>query len=70
MSDNRTPANVPPFPPEYRASGWLLHVTSLPSPHGIGFRSEVVAGAAARSDGVREFTLSTDVVVCRKCHAD
>src|SRR5271156_685840 len=24
------------FPPEYRASGSLLHVTSLPSPYGIG----------------------------------
>src|SRR5580704_7093796 len=24
------------FPPEYRASGLLLHVTSLPSPYGIG----------------------------------
>ena len=29
-------ANLPPFPPEYRASGILLHVTSLPSPYGIG----------------------------------
>ena len=28
--------NVPPFPLEYRASGLLLHVTSLPSPYGIG----------------------------------
>ena len=27
---------VPPFPAEYRASGILLHVTSLPSPYGIG----------------------------------
>jgi 4-alpha-glucanotransferase len=27
---------VPPFPPEYRASGLLLHATSLPSPYGIG----------------------------------
>src|SRR5678815_4698993 len=25
-----------PFPPEYRASGILMHVTSLPSPYGIG----------------------------------
>ena len=25
-----------PFPPDYRASGVLLHVTSLPSPYGIG----------------------------------
>ena len=28
--------NLPPFPPAYRASGMLLHVTSLPSPYGIG----------------------------------
>src|SRR5678815_225832 len=27
---------LPPFPTEYRASGLLLHVTSLPSPYGIG----------------------------------
>jgi len=27
---------LPPFPPEYRASGLLLHVTSLPSPYGVG----------------------------------
>ncbi len=26
----------PPFPAQYRASGLLLHVTSLPSPYGIG----------------------------------
>ena len=29
-------AGVSPFPPGYRASGVLLHVTSLPSPYGIG----------------------------------
>jgi 4-alpha-glucanotransferase len=28
--------NGPPFPAGYRASGLLLHVTSLPSPYGIG----------------------------------
>ncbi len=28
--------SVPPFPPDYRAAGVLLHVTSLPSPYGIG----------------------------------
>jgi len=28
--------SLPPFPPEYRGSGVLLHVTSLPSPYGIG----------------------------------
>src|SRR5271169_6964957 len=26
----------PPFPPDYRASGVLLHVSSLPSAYGIG----------------------------------
>src|SRR5262245_14187491 len=31
-----TGPNVPPFPSSYRASGLLLHVTSLPSPYGIG----------------------------------
>ncbi len=29
-------ASVPPFPPDYRASGLLLHITSLPSSYGIG----------------------------------
>ena len=28
--------SLPPFPSNYRASGVLLHVTSLPSPYGIG----------------------------------
>ena len=32
----RAPSPVPPFPSDYRASGLLLHVTSLPSPYGIG----------------------------------
>src|SRR5258706_10206083 len=36
MTSNGAPANVPPFPPDYRASGLLLHITSLPSPYGIG----------------------------------
>jgi len=36
MGENGGLASVPPFPPEYRASGLLLHVTSLPSPYGIG----------------------------------
>jgi 4-alpha-glucanotransferase len=35
MSDDSGP-NLPPFPSSYRASGLLLHVTSLPSPYGIG----------------------------------
>ncbi len=36
MSATGGPTGVPPFPPDYRASGLLLHVTSLPSPYGIG----------------------------------
>jgi len=30
------PLSLPPFAPAYRAAGVLLHVTSLPSPYGIG----------------------------------
>jgi 4-alpha-glucanotransferase len=33
---SRQSFTVPPFPTGYRASGLLLHVTSLPSPYGIG----------------------------------
>ena len=36
MSENDSPLSLPPFPPAYRASGLLLHVTSLPGPYGIG----------------------------------
>ena len=36
MSNSAGAASIPPFPVEYRASGLLLHVTSLPSPYGIG----------------------------------
>src|SRR5580692_9030501 len=36
MSGNGALMAAPPFPPEYRASGLLLHVTSLPSPYGVG----------------------------------
>src|SRR5215510_15366731 len=36
MSEDRYPMHLPPFSREYRASGVLLHVTSLPSPYGIG----------------------------------
>jgi len=36
MSEDIRPLGLPPFPPDYRASGLLLHVTSLPSPYGIG----------------------------------
>jgi len=36
MSGNGTSSGVPPFPQDYRASGLLLHVTSLPSRYGVG----------------------------------
>ena len=36
MNDPNSPTGALTFPPGYRASGLLLHVTSLPSPHGIG----------------------------------
>ncbi|HTX53066.1 MAG TPA: 4-alpha-glucanotransferase [Candidatus Baltobacteraceae bacterium] len=36
MSMGSCSVSVPPFAPGYRASGVLLHVTSLPSPYGIG----------------------------------
>src|SRR2546426_11489503 len=47
MSDDIRPLGLPPFPPDYRASGVLLHVTSLPSPYGIG---DVGAAALAWID--------------------
>jgi 4-alpha-glucanotransferase len=36
MSSDSRPVSLLPFPPDYRASGILLHVASLPSPYGIG----------------------------------
>ncbi|PWT96707.1 MAG: 4-alpha-glucanotransferase [Terriglobia bacterium] len=36
MSADENRCYIPPFPADYRASGLLLHVTSLPSPYGIG----------------------------------
>jgi 4-alpha-glucanotransferase len=36
MSDNGQQEGLPSFAPGYRGSGVLLHVTSLPSPYGIG----------------------------------
>jgi 4-alpha-glucanotransferase len=36
MGDDIRPLSLPPFPAQYRASGVLLHVTSLPSPYGVG----------------------------------
>ena len=36
MSDDSRPTSLSPFPSGHRASGLLLHVTSLPSAYGIG----------------------------------
>lgn len=36
MATDTSTISLPPFPEGYRASGVLLHVTSLPSRHGIG----------------------------------
>lgn len=36
MSDASRPIGFIPFTPQYRSSGVLLHVSSLPSPYGIG----------------------------------
>jgi 4-alpha-glucanotransferase len=36
MNQLRTSNSTSPFPSGYRASGVLLHVTSLPSPYGVG----------------------------------
>jgi 4-alpha-glucanotransferase len=36
MNHSSGETKVPPFPAEYRASGLLLHATSLPSPYGVG----------------------------------
>ena len=70
-----------PFPPEYRASGVLLHVTSLPSPSrhrrsgtrrsGLGRPSgrcwpKLVAIAAARPDGIWQLAVSAAFFLCRK----
>jgi 4-alpha-glucanotransferase len=43
--------SLPPFPAGYRASGVLLHVTSLPSPYGIG---DVGPAAVAWVDRLHE----------------
>ncbi|MGO9264850.1 MAG: 4-alpha-glucanotransferase [Candidatus Binataceae bacterium] len=51
MSNNDRPLSIPPFPPDYRASGLLLHVTSLPSVYGIG---DVGPSAIAWIDRLQE----------------
>ena len=36
VSEGATRTIVTPFPPDYPASGVLMHVVSLPSPYGVG----------------------------------
>ena|SRR5438132_6569742 len=36
MSDANCPLGLIAFAPQYRSSGVLVHITSLPSPYGIG----------------------------------
>src|SRR5207302_9670938 len=43
--------SLPPFLPEYRASGLLLHVTSLPSRYGIGDVGPAALGLVATPNG-------------------
>src|SRR5215469_2946026 len=51
MNDQGIRTGLPPFPADYRGSGLLLHVTSLPSPYGIG---DVGPVALAWIDRLRE----------------
>src|ERR1700722_3998949 len=55
MTDNDWRTSVPPFPSEYRASGLLLHVTSLPSPYGVG---DLGASAFSRIDRLHDGRLA------------
>jgi 4-alpha-glucanotransferase len=51
MSEHTPGTSIPPFPANYRGSGLLLHVTSLPSRYGIG---DVGPAAMAWIDRLRE----------------
>ena len=51
MSEDSQRPSLPPFPPDYRASGILLHVTSLPSRYGVG---DVGPGALDWVDRLRD----------------
>src|ERR1700741_2933155 len=49
--DRKTPASISPFPRGYRASGLLSHITSLPSPYGVG---DIGPGAFAWVDRLHD----------------
>src|ERR1700746_2450882 len=51
MTEQAQPIDLPPFPPDYSASGCLLHVTALPSQYGIG---DMGPGAFAWVDRLHE----------------
>src|SRR5262245_11110454 len=51
MSDASRRPSLPPFPEGYRASGVLVHVTSLPSRYGVG---DVGPGALEWVDRLHE----------------
>ncbi|HEU0006411.1 MAG TPA: 4-alpha-glucanotransferase, partial [Terriglobia bacterium] len=51
MNNDSRPISLPPFPPGYRASGVLVHITSLPSRYGIG---EMGPGALAWIDRLHD----------------
>jgi 4-alpha-glucanotransferase len=81
MMDRARAIMSAPFPPEYRASGVLLHITSLLSRYGIGdlgpsardldrpagrCRPKLVAVTAIRPSGIRQLALSAAFYLCRK----
>ena len=51
LTDRSQVTSISPFPSQYRASGLLLHFTSLPSPYGIG---DLGPGAYAWIDQLHE----------------
>src|SRR6478672_4023641 len=51
MNDHSQRVALSPFPPDYRASGILLHVASLPSRYGIG---DIGPAALAWVDRLRD----------------
>src|SRR5262245_19517771 len=54
MSDVSGPTGFIPFAPQYRASGVLLHVSSLPSPYGIGDVGPAALAAVDRLKAARQ----------------
>ncbi|PYS46155.1 MAG: hypothetical protein DMG13_30630 [Acidobacteria bacterium] len=59
---------MPPFPPDYRASGLILHVTSLPSRYGIGdvgpLLSKLRDAVRSRMRGSQKIASTTSQLKC------